>query len=429
LVEQLLIRGARILDPSQNLELLGDLLIQDGVIAQVGEKLSAPNARVLEARGLVAAPGLIDMHVHLRDPGFTHKEDIYSGCAAAAAGGFTAVAAMPNTKPVADCPQVLTYVRDKAQSAACRVYPVGAITKGLQGEELCDFAALKAAGAVAVSDDGRPVEKGGQMLQALRLAKEAGLLPISHCEDLSIIKGGLMNEGAVSKELGVPGMDRASEDSITAREIVLAECSGTRIHIAHVSTKGSVQLIREAKARGVAVTAETAPHYLFLTDELLRSRDANWRMNPPLREAADCEAVIQGLLDGTLDCIITDHAPHAPEEKADFLKAPNGIVGLETSFAAAHTVLCKQRGLSLMELLRKMSTNPAHILGVPGGSLQVGAPADVVLLDPEKVWTVHKEAFHSKSRNTPFEGMELQGKALCTICGGRITYTELEEDK
>ncbi len=424
-MEKYLIQNARVLDPSQNMDVVADILLEDGKIAKVAKNISAAEAIVIDAKGLVAAPGLIDMHVHLRDPGFTHKEDIMTGCMAAAAGGFTAVASMPNTKPVTDSPEVLHYILDKAKDAACRVYPVAAITKDLSGSALNDFAALKVAGAVGVSDDGRPVENGGQMLEALKLAQKEGLLALSHCEDLTIINGGIINKGKISEELGVKGMDRASEDSITAREIVLAECSDTRIHICHVSTKGSVQLIREAKARGVKVTAETAPHYMMLTDELLRNMDANWRMNPPLREVDDCEAVIAGVLDGTLDCIITDHAPHAASEKADFHKAPNGIVGLETSFAAAHTVLCKERGLSLLNLIKLMSTRPAEILGVPGGTLKEGSPADIVLLDPEKIWTVDKEKFYSKSNNTPFHGMELTGKAVCTICGGKITYNEI----
>ena len=420
-MEKILIKNARVMDPSQNLDITADILLEDGIIAKVGEGIEA-KATVIDANGLIAAPGLIDMHVHLRDPGFTHKEDILTGCMAAAAGGFTAVASMPNTKPVTDSPEVIKYILDKAKDAACRVYPVAAITKDLSGSALNDFAALKAAGAVGVSDDGRPVEKGGQMLEALKLAQQEGLLALSHCEDLTIIDGGIINKGKISEELGVKGMDRASEDSITAREIVLAECSNTRIHICHVSTKGSVQLIREAKARGVKVTAETAPHYMLMTDELLRAKDANWRMNPPLREQEDCEAVIAGVLDGTLDCIITDHAPHAAEEKADFYKAPNGIVGLETSFAAANTALCNGRGMDLMKLIDMMSCRPAQILGVPGGTLKVGAAADIVLLDPDKVWTVDKTKFHSKSNNTPFHGMELTGKAVCTICGGKITY-------
>lgn len=419
---KLLIQNARILDPSQNRDEIGDILIENGKIAQVGGKLPADDAQCIDASGLCAVPGLIDMHVHLRDPGFTHKEDVLTGCRAAAAGGFTAICCMPNTKPVTDSPEVLHDILDHAAQADCRVYPVAAITKGLSGSSLNDFSALKAAGAVAVSDDGRPVECGGQMLEALKRAYKEDLMVISHCEDLSIINGGIMHKGSVSEELGVKGMDRASEDSITAREIVLAECSGTRIHIAHVSTKGSVQLIREAKARGVAITAETAPHYMMMTHELLRNRDANWRMNPPLREQEDCEAVIAGVLDGTLDCIITDHAPHAAEEKANFETAPNGIVGLETSFAAANTVLCKQRGMSFSKLIEAMTTRPAQILGLPGGTLKEGAAADITLLDPDLVWTVDKTKFHSKSNNTPFDGMQLTGKAVCTICGGTITY-------
>ena len=424
-MENILIKNARVIDPSQKLDMVADILLENGIISKVGAGVCGENAKVIDAKGLVAAPGLIDMHVHLRDPGFTHKEDIITGCAAAAAGGFTSVASMPNTKPVTDSPEVIHYILDKAKDAACRVYPVAAITKDLSGSEINDFAALKAAGAVGVSDDGRPVEKGGQMLEALKLAQKEGLLALSHCEDLTIIDGGIINKGKISEELGVKGMDRASEDSITAREIVLAECSDTRIHICHVSTKGSVQLIREAKARGVKVTAETAPHYMLMTDELLRNKDANWRMNPPLREQQDCEAVIAGVLDGTLDCIITDHAPHAAEEKADFYKAPNGIVGLETSFAAANTALCKGREMDLMKLIDLMSCRPAQILGVPGGTLKEGSPADIVLLDPDKVWTVDKTKFHSKSNNTPFHGMELTGKAVCTICGGKITYTNI----
>ena len=279
------------------------------------------------------------------------------------------------------------------------------------------------------------VSQMGSRIRQMRLQRDLKQKELAHrigikSSPLSDIERGKKNPsyvtlGKISEELGVKGMDRASEDSITAREIVLAECSNTRIHICHVSTKGSVQLIREAKARGVKVTAETAPHYMLMTDELLRTKDANWRMNPPLREQEDCEAVIAGVLDGTLDCIITDHAPHAAEEKADFYKAPNGIVGLETSFAAANTALCKGRGLDLMKLIDMMSCRPAQILGVPGGTLKIGEAADIVLLDPDKVWTVDKTKFHSKSNNTPFHGMELTGKAVCTICGGKITYQNI----
>ncbi len=421
-MKQLLIRGARILDPSQEMDQVGDILCQDGVICQIGTGLCCPEAEVIEAQGLCVAPGLVDIHVHLRDPGFTYKEDIITGCRAAAAGGVTSVCCMPNTKPVIDSPEVLSYIKEKAQSADARVYPVATITKGMQGQELSDFEALKAAGAVAFSDDGRPVEQGGKMLDALKEAYKIGMPVISHCEDLSIIRGGIINQGEVSRQLGVKGMDRASEDSITAREIVLAEASGTAVHIAHVSTKGSVQLIREAKARGVKVTAETAPHYMMYTDQLLLSRDANFRMNPPLREEEDCRAIIAGVLDGTLDAIVTDHAPHSAEEKADFEKAPNGVVGLETSFAASCTVLVHQQGMPLLELVRRMSTLPAQIVGLPAGTLKPGAAADLVLFDPDKTWTVRREALAGKARNTLFDGVELKGQVVRTILGGRTVY-------
>lgn len=427
-MEKMLIANARILDPSCEppVDFIGDILIEGDRIIKVGSNLAqtkiAQGAQHIDASGLCAAPGFLDIHVHLRDPGFTHKEDIITGCKAAAAGGVTGVCCMPNTKPVTDSEEVLSYILDKAKDADARVYPIASITKGMLGQELNDIAALHACGAVAVSDDGRPVENGGMMLKALKEAYKAGVPVISHCEDLTIIDGGIINEGRISKELGVQGMDRASEDSITAREIVLAESSDTAIHIAHVSTKGSVQLIREAKARGVKVTCETAPHYMMMTDELLLSYNANFRMNPPLREQEDCEAIVEGVLDGTIDAIVTDHAPHAAEEKANFLKAPNGIVGLETSFAAACTVLVHQCGMSLLDLVKLMSTNPANLLRLPGGTLREGSLADIVLFDPDRSWTVDAEKLHSKSKNTPFDGLELTGRVVRTILGGKTVF-------
>ena len=427
-MEKMLIANARILDPSCEppVDFIGDILIEGDRIIKVGSNLAqtkiAQGAQHIDASGLCAAPGFLDIHVHLRDPGFTHKEDIITGCKAAAAGGVTGVCCMPNTKPVTDSEEVLSYILDKAKDADARVYPIASITKGMLGQELNDIAALHACGAVAVSDDGRPVENGGLMLKALKEAYKAGVPVISHCEDLTIIDGGIINEGRISKELGVKGMDRASEDSITAREIVLAESSDTAIHIAHVSTKGSVQLIREAKARGVKVTCETAPHYMMMTDELLLSYNANFRMNPPLREQEDCEAIVEGVLDGTIDAIVTDHAPHAAEEKANFLKAPNGIVGLETSFAAACTVLVHQCGMSLLDLVKLMSTNPANLLRLPGGTLREGSLADIVLFDPDRSWTVDAEKLHSKSKNTPFDGLELTGRVVRTILGGKTVF-------
>lgn len=427
-MEKMLIANARILDPSceSPVDFIGDILIEGDRIIKVGSNLAqtkiAQGAQHIDASGLCAAPGFLDIHVHLRDPGFTHKEDIITGCKAAAAGGVTGVCCMPNTKPVTDSEEVLSYILDKAKDADARVYPIASITKGMLGQELNDIAALHACGAVAVSDDGRPVENGGMMLKALKEAYKAGVPVISHCEDLTIIDGGIINEGRISKELGVKGMDRASEDSITAREIVLAESSDTAIHIAHVSTKGSVQLIREAKERGVKVTCETAPHYMMMTDELLLSYNANFRMNPPLREQEDCEAIVEGVLDGTIDAIVTDHAPHAAEEKANFLKAPNGIVGLETSFAAACTVLVHQCGMSLLDLVKLMSTNPANLLRLPGGTLREGSFADIVLFDPDRSWTVDAEKLHSKSKNTPFDGLELTGRVVRTILGGKTVF-------
>lgn len=427
-MEKMLIANARILDPSCEppVDFIGDILIEGDRIIKVGSNLAqtkiAQGAQHIDASGLCAAPGFLDIHVHLRDPGFTHKEDIITGCKAAAAGGVTGVCCMPNTKPVTDSEEVLSYILDKAKDADARVYPIASNTKGMLGQELNDIAALHACGAVAVSDDGRPVENGGMMLKALKEAYKAGVPVISHCEDLTIIDGGIINEGRISKELGVKGMDRASEDSITAREIVLAESSDTAIHIAHVSTKGSVQLIREAKARGVKVTCETAPHYMMMTDELLLSYNANFRMNPPLREQEDCEAIVEGVLDGTIDAIVTDHAPHAAEEKANFLKAPNGIVGLETSFAAACTVLVHQCGMSLLDLVKLMSTNPANLLRLPGGTLREGSLADIVLFDPDRSWTVDAEKLHSKSKNTPFDGLELTGRVVRTILGGKTVF-------
>lgn len=427
-MEKMLIANARILDPSCEppVDFIGDILIEGDRIIKVGSNLAqtkiAQGAQHIDASGLCAAPGFLDIHVHLRDPGFTHKEDIITGCKAAAAGGVTGVCCMPNTKPVTDSEEVLSYILDKAKDADARVYPIASITKGMLGQELNDIAALHACGAVAVSDDGRPVENGGMMLKALKEAYKAGVPVISHCEDLTIIDGGIINEGRISKELGVKGMDRASEDSITAREIVLAESSDTAIHIAHVSTKGSVQLIREAKARGVKVTCETAPHYMMMTDELLLSYNANFRMNPPLREQEDCEAIVEGVLDGTIDAIVTDHAPHAAEEKANFLKAPNGIVGLETSFAAACTVLVHQCGMSLLDLVKLMSTNPANLLRLPGGTLREGSLADIVLFDPDRSWTVDAKKLHSKSKNTPFDSLELTGRVVRTILGGKTVF-------
>lgn len=426
-MEKILIKNVRVIDPSQKLDEIMDILAEDTILS-LGKDVTCPDATVIDGTGLCAAPGFVDIHVHLRDPGFEYKEDILTGCAAAAAGGVTSLCCMPNTKPAIDTPETIAYILEKAKKASARVYPVAAITKGLQGETLVNFAELKAAGAIGFSDDGRPVESGGMMMEALEKAYAIGIPVISHCEDLSIINGGIIHAGKVSEQLGVKGMHRASEDSITAREIVLAESTGTAVHIAHVSTRGSVQLIREAKARGVQVTAETAPHYLTFTEDNLLNRNANFRMNPPLREQSDCDALLEGLRDGTIDAIVTDHAPHSPEEKADFLKAPNGIIGMETSFAAACSYLVHEKGMSLTQLVNLMSTAPASLMHLPGGTLKVGAPADIVLFQPDRRWVVSADNLHGKSRNTPYHGMELTGKVIRTILGGRTVYQESERD-
>lgn len=421
----LLIQNGFLCDPANGLEGQFDLLIRDGKIAWIGKdpEIAAQALCVMSVPGAVVLPGLVDMHVHLRDPGFTQKEDILTGCEAAAAGGVTSLLCMPNTKPAVDSVETVEYIRQKAEAAKAHVYVTGAITKGLSGKELTDMAALQQAGCIAFSDDGRPVENAAMMTAALKQSKKLGAIVTSHCEDLSIINGGIVNDGAVSKALGVKGMHRSSEDYITAREIILAETNDCPVHIAHVSTRLSVQLIREAKARGVDVTCETCPHYFSMTEEKVLSKDADYRMNPPLREEADRVAVLEGLLDGTIDCIVTDHAPHTPQEKADFFTAPNGVIGMETSFAAAYTYLVKTGKMSLSQLVEKMSVNPARRLKIPAGTLSVGAPADITVVDLNRDWVVEPDKLHSKARNAVYKGMTLTGKVAATFCGGRLVYT------
>lgn len=421
-MEKVLLKNALLVDPAQKLHQKGDLLIEGEKIAEIGENLPSDGCEIFDCDGLCVCPGLVDMHVHLRDPGQTYKEDIITGCESAAAGGVTSVCCMPNTKPTIDSVETINYILGKAKNAKAKVLPVCSITKGLDGKELCDYETLKAAGAVAASDDGRPVKNAKMMEDALVEIEKSKMLTISHCEDLDIIDGGIINKGEISEKLGVKGMDRASEETITAREIILAETTGTRIHIAHVSTAGSVQLIREAKARGVKVTCETGPHYMLLTDELLLKKDADYRMNPPLRTEKDKEAIIEGLIDGTIDAIATDHAPHSKDDKADFLKAPNGIVGLETSLAASITVLCEDRALPIDFVIKKMSTNPASILGIEGGNLKVGSNADICVFDINKKWTVEPENFKSKSKNSAFKGLELTGKVIYTFLNGKLVF-------
>lgn len=421
-MNSLLIRSARILDPSAGLDTTGDILIENGTITAVGGTLFCPGAEEIDATGLTAAPGLVDMHVHLRDPGQTEKEDIFSGCRAAAAGGVTSLLCMPNTDPPADTPETVAYIRKKAETADAHVYAAGAISKGLHGQTPADWQALRNAGAVALSDDGRPVASSALMAAAMKAAPEIGLTVCAHCEDPLLSCGGKVNEGRVSALLGVKGVPAAAEDCGTAREIALAAAYRAPVHICHVSTKNSVAMIRDAKRRGVPVTAETGPHYFSLTELELLSRDADYRMSPPLRTEEDRIAVIEGLSDGTIDAIATDHAPHTPQEKNDFLAAPNGTVGMETSLAAGITYLVKPGFLTLAELVRLMTCSPAQILHLPAGTLHPGAPADLALFQPDEEWLVDPTLLHGKSRNAAFKGRTLTGRVHLTVCGGRVVF-------
>lgn len=417
----LLVKNAYVVSPADGFDGQLDILISDGKIASVGKDISA-EAEVIDASGLYAVPGMVDMHVHLRDPGQTQKEDILTGCRAAAAGGVTSLLCMPNTKPVTDDPETVKYILNKAKDADARVYVAASISKGLKSEEPTDLDALKAAGAIGLSDDGRPVENTKLLSDAMKRAPELGMKVVAHCEDLFLADGGKINEGEVSRQLGVKGIPAAAEDCGTAREIALAAAENVPVHICHVSTATSVALVRDAKRRGVKVTAETAPHYFSLTENELLKRDADYRMNPPLRTEADVAAIIEGLQDGTLDCIATDHAPHTPQDKADFEKAPNGSIGMETSLAAGVTFLVKTGLLTFEELVRKMSVDPAKILGIDAGTLRKGAPADIALIDLNEEWTVDPEKLHGKSKNTPFKGMTLTGRVKKTILGGRVVF-------
>ncbi len=410
----LLIKGGRVIDPSQGIDEILDILVEDGRIKGLGKGLTAGiGFESIDATGLMVTPGLIDMHVHLRDPGFEYKEDIASGSRAAAAGGFTSVACMPNTRPVNDCPEVTACILGKAKKeAAVNIFPIGAITMGSKGEELAGMAGLKAAGCVALSDDGRPVPDAGRMRQALELANDAGILIISHAEELALAGTGAVNEGAVSRELGVKGIPWAAEDVAVARDVYLAELTGSPLHIAHVSTAGSVRIVRNAKVRGVPVTCETAPHYFSLTEDAVRMRGANAKMNPPLRTAADVAAIRMGLSDGTIDAIATDHAPHHRDETEGPLeKAMNGIIGLETSLPLS-LKLVEEKVIDLATMIAKMSLTPARVLGLDRGTLEPGKTADITIIDSELEWIVDVEKLASNSKNSPWLGERMKGKAV-----------------
>jgi dihydroorotase len=423
--QKLLIKNGRVIDPANGIDEMRSIGVENGQIVLCAKEVPTDFGaqEEIDASGMWVVPGLMDMHVHLREPGREDKETIETGTLAACAGGFTSVACMPNTNPVLDEESKIRYVVQRAQDSVCRVYPVGSITKGLLGEELSPFGEMVRAGARAVSDDGKSVRKADIMKNALNYSKSFHIPVICHCEDSDLARGGHMNEGAMSTLLGVWGMPSVAEEIVVARDIMLAAYTGARVHIAHVSTAGSVRLVRDAKKLGVQVTCETCPHYIALTEDDLSAYDTNRKMNPPLRTRLDQEALWAGLADGTIDVIASDHAPHVSEEKdVEFDAAAFGVIGLETSLAIAMTYLIEKDILLPSELVEKMSLTPNRILGLPGGTLSKGSVADVTIIDPNARWIVDSSTFYSKGRNTPFNGFDLHGFARYTILSGNIVY-------
>lgn len=421
-----ILKGARVIDPNRKVDEVRDILVVDGSIAAMEKKINISGAEVIDLTGLILTPGLIDMHVHFREPGYEYKEDIETGSRSAAAGGFTTVACMPNTKPPVDNAMMVEYVKSRAlKSGLVRVLPIGCVSKGLEGKEIAEMGDMVEAGAVAFSDDGRPVADSSLMRKALMYASMFDRVIIDHCEDPGLFEGGQVNEGYISTLLGLQGIPASAEEIMVARNILLARETGTRVHIAHVSTKGSVELIRRAKAEGVKVTCEATPHHLTLTEEAVVGYDTNAKMNPPLRTKEDVEALLEGLKDGTIDVIATDHAPHSIDEKdVEFDKASFGIVGLETSLGLILTHIVGQGKLDLGQAIEKMTIGPARALGIDAGSLTIGKPADITVIDPDLEWTVDKNKFFSKGINTPFHGWKLKGKAVLTMVGGKIVYAD-----
>lgn len=430
-MNRLVIKGGRLIDPSTNTDSVCNIYVMGGRIASIREAdkdttelvEGAPGLDIIDATGLLVTPGLIDIHCHLREPGYEYKETIKTGTESAAAGGFTSVLCMANTNPINDNETVTRFIIKKAEEAnTINVFPVGAVTMGQKGERLTEMAELKSAGCVAVSDDGVPVLNGGLMRRALEYSKIFNMPVISHAEDPLMVGSGVMNEGAVSTRLGLKGIPNAAEESMIARDISLAELTGGRLHIAHVSTKGSVELIRGAKNRGVKITAEASPHHLTLTDEAVTGYDTNAKMNPPLRAKVDVEALRAGLKDGTIDCVATDHAPQSTIEKdVEFDKASNGIVGFETAFSLIYGLVL-EGAITLNEAVKAMTLNPAKAIGLDKGSLRVGSSADIAIFDLDKEWVVDPKALRSKSKNTPYGGFTLKGKTVKTIAGGRVVF-------
>ena len=425
--EILILRNGRVIDPDGSSDSVEDIWIRDGSVVPAEQEIPG-SAEVVDVSGCWIVPGLIDMHVHLRDPGEEYKETIESGCRAAAAGGFTAVACMPNTNPVNDNASVTRYICEEAEKAGyAHVYPVGAVSRGSRGETLAEYGEMKEAGAVAFTDDGLPVHDSQLMRRAMEYSLSHDSLIMSHAEETALSRGGCMNEGEISTRLGLQGIPNGAESIMVYRDIVLAGLTGARLHISHVSTAESVDLIRQGKARGVRVTAESAPHYFTLTEEAVIGYDTHAKMNPPLRTKRDLEAIRGALADGTLDAIATDHAPHTVLEKdVEFNYAANGIVGLETALSLGLS-LVREDVISPLRLFELMSTNPARILGVPGGTLRPGSPADITVIDPEKKIIFDAEKSFSKSANSPFSGWELQGRAVLTLLGGKVTHREEQQ--
>jgi dihydroorotase len=423
-MNRLIIRNGRVVDPANQVDRTADLAIEDGVIREIAQDLNTTDAEVFDASGLIVAPGFIDMHVHLREPGFEYSETIETGSRAAAAGGFTSICCMPNTQPVNDSPTVTHYILERArQKAPVNVFPIGAITKGSAGEELASIASMQKAGIVAISDDGRPVMNARVMRRAMELASSLNLPLIEHCEDLNLSAGGDMHEGLQSTRLGLRGIPRASEDVMVARDILLAEMTGVRFHVAHISSKNAVEMVAYAKSRGLAVTAEATPHHFVLADSDMPPYDGNYKMKPPLRDSCDVQAVIAGLANGTIDAIATDHAPHPGDEKMqEFERCPFGILGLETAIGLSLRSLYHSGKVSLSHFISMFTVNPARILSMGRGTLTPGAPADVTVFSLDQEWTYDVNRSASKSRNSPFHGHTFKGGPIATIVGGQIVW-------